>query len=226
MKGSADPVFRIRCLSYACSLLKEEALGLTAQPQITSDQRLVGQCREADWDRLYARHSRSLYRRVLGIVRNPEDAEDALQEGMLSAFRNLHRFEGRSGLSTWITRIVINAALMQVRSRRTYEAVPLDDPPDDSRVPAAERIVDPRPSPEQMCLMTERRRVLARRIGGLSAGLQTAVSLRYLHGLSTQEAAWTCGISENTLKARLRRARLRLARSNSSLEQWQGWSEK
>ena len=73
---------------------------------------VLGKCREADWDGLCARHSRTLYRRVPGIVRNREDAEDVLQEGLLSAFRNLHRFERRSGFSTWLTRIVINAALM------------------------------------------------------------------------------------------------------------------
>jgi len=200
-------------------------LGLTTQPQVISDQRLVGQSREADWDRLYARHSRSLYRRVLGIVRNPEDAEDALQEGLLSAFRNLHRFEGRAGLSTWLTRIVINAALMQVRSRRTRETASLDAPLDDAAVAAAERIVDPDPSPERTCLTMELRQVLARSMGELSAEMRTAVSLRYLQGLSTQEAARSCGISENTLKARLRRARLRLASSKSPLEQWRGWSQ-
>jgi RNA polymerase sigma-70 factor (ECF subfamily) len=197
-----------------------------AQPQVDSDQRLVRQCREADWDGLYARHAPSLYRRVLGIVRNPEDAEDALQEGLLLAFRNLHRFEGRSGLSTWLTRIVINAALMQLRSRRTREAASLDELLDDPGVPAADRIVGPDPDPEQICLMMELRRALARSMGGLGADMRTAVSLRYMQGLSTREAARSCGISENTLKARLRRARLRLARSNSSLKQWRRWSQK
>ena len=189
----------------------------TAHLQVDSDQHSLGKCREADWHGLYARHAPSLYRRVLGMVRDPEDAEDALQEGLLSAFRNLHRFEGRSQLSSWLTRIVINAALMQVRSRRTREAASLDEPFDDTRVPAADRIVDSNPNPEQLCLMMELRRVLDRSIGGLSPDMQTAVSLRYMQGLSTREAARSCGISENTLKARLRRARLRLASSKSLL---------
>jgi RNA polymerase sigma-70 factor (ECF subfamily) len=157
-------------------------------------------------------------------VRNPEDAEDALQEGMLSAFRNLHRFEGRSGLSTWLTGIVINAALMQLRSRRTHEADSLDEALDDTGTAAADRVVDPRPSPEETCLRTDLQRVPARSIGGLSAEMRTAVSLRHMQGLSTREAARTCGISENAFKSRLRRARLRLARSNSPLEKWWGWS--
>jgi len=102
-------------------------VGSTAQPQIDIGQPLVGEYPKADWDGLWARHSHGLYRRVLGIVQNPEDAEYALQEGLLSAFRNLPRFEGRSGLSTWLTRIVINSALMQLQSRRTHEAVSLDE---------------------------------------------------------------------------------------------------
>ena len=190
-------------------------MGSTAHPQIDIGQPLVGEYPKADWDSLWARHSHGLYRRVLGIVRNPEDAEDALQEGLLSAFRNLPRFEGRSGLSTWLTRIVINAALMQLRSRRTHEAASLDEPFDDTAVTAADRIVDPNPSPEQRLLMTELHRVMARSIDGLSPEMRTAVSLRYMQGLSTLEAARTCGTSENTLKARLRRARRRLASSKS-----------
>jgi RNA polymerase sigma-70 factor (ECF subfamily) len=197
--------------------LKEEIVRSTAHLQIQSGQGLVARDPTTDWDWLYAHHSRVLYRRVLGIVRNPEDAEDVLQEGLLSAFTNFHRFEGRSGLSTWLTRIVINAALMQLRSRRTHEAALLDEPLKGTTVPPADWIVDSNPNPEQVCLMTELRRVLDRSIGGLNPDMQTAVSLWYMQGLSTRQAARSCGISENTLKSRLRRARLRLARSKSLL---------
>ena len=192
-------------------------MGSAAQPQVNVGQPSVGEYPRADWERLWARHSHGLYRRVLGIVRNPEDAEDALQEGLLSAVKNLPRFEGRSGISTWLTRIVINAALMQLRSRRTHEAISLSEPLDDTAVIAADRIVDPSPSPEQNLLMTELQDVLARSMEGLSPAMRTAVGLRYMQGLSTREAARTCGINENTLKARLRRARRRLARSKSLL---------
>jgi RNA polymerase sigma-70 factor (ECF subfamily) len=190
-------------------------VGSTADLQIQSGQGLVAGHPTTDWDWLYAHHSRVLYRRVLGIVRNPEDAEDVLQEGLLSAFTNFHRFEGRSGLSTWLTRIVINSALMQLRSRRSHEAVSLDESLNGTTAPTVNGLMDSNPNPEQLCLMRERRRVLARSIGGLSPNMQTVVSLRYTQGLSTREAARNCGISENTLKARLRRARLRLAHSKS-----------
>ena len=192
-------------------------MGITAYPRNDSGQPPGGQCPKADWDKLWARHSQGLYHRVLGMVRNPADAEDALQEGLLSAFRNLPRFEGRSGISTWLTRIVINSALMQLRSRRTRGAVALNESLNGTAAAMVTGMVDSNPNPEQLCLMRERRRVLARSIGGLSPDMQAAVTLRYMQGLSTREAAQSCGVSENTLKARLRRARRRLASSNSLL---------
>src|SRR5579863_4383376 len=91
---------------------------------------------------LFAQHSRTLYQTALRLLGNPEDAEDALQEGMLSAYRNLQRFEGRSQFSTWLTRIVINAALMRRRSRRSHPAVSLDEEPRDEQLPAVERFPD------------------------------------------------------------------------------------
>jgi len=78
-------------------------------------------------DTLFAQHNRALYQTALRLLGNPEDAEDALQEGLLAAYRNLPRFEGRSQFSTWLTRIVINAALMRLRSRRSRPAVSLEN---------------------------------------------------------------------------------------------------
>jgi RNA polymerase sigma-70 factor (ECF subfamily) len=64
---------------------------------------------------LFNRHQRTLFHSALGIMGNHQDAEDALQDGLLTAFRNLKSFEGRSQFSTWLTRVVINAALMRRR---------------------------------------------------------------------------------------------------------------
>src|SRR5215475_6909573 len=80
-------------------------------------------------DTLFRRYHRPLFQTALRVLGNAEDAEDALQEGMLSAYRNLKRFEGRSQFSTWLTRIVINAALMRRRSMKARPAISLDEPP-------------------------------------------------------------------------------------------------
>src|ERR1017187_6164132 len=106
-------------------------------------------------DTLFARNTRTLYQTAFRVLGNPEDAEEALQEGLLSAYRNLHRFEGRSQFSTWLTRIVINAALMRRRSKRARPAVSLDDRPPDGELPLAERFADESPNPEQLYAGTE-----------------------------------------------------------------------
>jgi RNA polymerase sigma-70 factor (ECF subfamily) len=91
-----------------------------------SEEHLIGASRRGDaqaLNTLFHRHRRSLFHSVLRVMRNYEDAEDALQDGLLSAFRNLKGFEGRSQFSTWLTRIVINAALMRRRSMSSRPAM-------------------------------------------------------------------------------------------------------
>src|SRR5216683_2990133 len=88
---------------------------------------------------LFRRYHRPLFQTALRVLGNPEDAEDALQDGLLSAYRNLRRFEGRSQFSTWLTRIVINAALMRRRSAKARPAVSLDETPREDELPATER---------------------------------------------------------------------------------------
>jgi RNA polymerase sigma-70 factor, ECF subfamily len=161
-------------------------------------------------DMLFAQHSRALFQTALRLLGNAEDAEDALQEAMLSAYRNLPRFEGRSQFSTWMTRIVINAALMRRRSKRAHPAMSLDDSTDD-KTPMVERFADDHPSPEQIYAGTELSERVKENLQELSPLLRNAFELRELEGLSADEAARALGVSRNTLKARLWRARQQLA---------------
>src|SRR4029077_17731295 len=117
---------------------------------------------------LFAQHSRALFQTALRLLGNPEDAEDALQEAMLSAYRNLRRFEGRSQFSTWLTRIVINAALMRRRSRRCHPAVSLDEEAREEQLPAVERFPDDGPSPEEIYAESELGQRLRENLEGLS----------------------------------------------------------
>ena len=166
---------------------------------------------QAALEALFARHSGALYQSALKLLGNPEDAEDALQEGMLSAFKNLRRFEGRSKFSSWLTRIVINAALMRLRSQRAHQTVSADQPLGEAELTLAEQLADPAPDPERLYARQELRRLLDRNLTELSPEMRTAVLLRDIEGLSTQEAAEALGVPENTLKSRLHRARLQLA---------------
>ena len=160
---------------------------------------------------LFRRYERPLFQTALRVLGNTEDAEDALQDGLLSAYRNLKRFEGRSQFSTWLTRIVINAALMRRRSAKARPAVSLDEPPREDELPATERFADDGLTPEQVFANTEIREMLSENLDQLSPLLRTAFVLREVQGYSTGEAAKKLGVTENTLKARLWRARHQLA---------------
>lgn len=162
-------------------------------------------------DALFARNTRNLYQTALRVLGNPEDAEEALQEGLLSAYRNLPRFERRSQFSTWLTRIVINAALMRRRSKRARPAVSLDDVVKEGDVPLAERFADGGPNPEQLYAGTELNHRINKKLAEISPLLRTAFLLREIEGLTAEEAANVLGVSRNTLKARLWRARQELA---------------
>lgn len=162
-------------------------------------------------DTLFARNTRALYQTAFRVLGNPEDAEEALQEGLLSAYRNLPRFERRSQFSTWLTRIVINAALMRRRSKRARPAVSLDERPTDGELPLSERFADESPNPEQLYAGTELSDRMKNKLGEISPLLRTAFWLREIEGLSAAEAANVLGVSRNTLKARLWRARQELA---------------
>jgi RNA polymerase sigma-70 factor, ECF subfamily len=160
---------------------------------------------------LFRRYHRPLFQTALRVLGNTEDAEDALQDGLLSAYRNLNRFEGRSQFSTWLTRIVINAALMRRRSAKARPAISLDETPREEELPASERFADDGPNPEQVFASTEIREMISENLDELSPLLRTAFVLREVQGFSTGEAAKKLGVTENTLKARLWRARHQLA---------------
>jgi RNA polymerase sigma-70 factor (ECF subfamily) len=162
-------------------------------------------------DALFARNTRALYQTAFRVLGNPEDAEEALQEGLLSAYRNLPRFERRSQFSTWLTRIVINAALMRRSSKRSRPAVSLDDFAQEGELPLAERFADDGPNPEQLYAGTELRDRMKKKLAEISPLLRSAFWLREIEGLSAEEAAQVLGVSRNTLKARLWRARQELA---------------
>lgn len=170
---------------------------------------------------LFTRYTRPLYQTALRLLGNPADAEDALQDGLLSAARNFKRFEGRSKFSTWLTRIVINAALMRLRSQRARPSISLEqEDPEQRDLTLGSRIPDGRPGPEERYVRTERYEMLERGLRTLPPALQSALRLRDIEGLSTAEAARALGLSEGTLKSQLHRARSRLSwtvRNNQAL---------
>ncbi len=185
-------------------------------PTQDAQQKLIEKAQAGNQDALetlFSNQSPALYQTALRLVGSPEEAEDVLQEGMLSAYRNLRRFEGRSQFSTWLTRIVINAALMRLRSRRSRPAVSLDERlAEDDEMTFADQFPDSSPNPEQIVARRELEDLLRQNLETLSPVLRSAFILREMEGFSTEEAAEELGISQGTLKARLHRAKRQLSR--------------
>ncbi len=158
-------------------------------------------------------HSPAVYRLVLRLLGDREEAEDAVQETFLSAFKAIDRFDGRSGVSTWLYRIAYNTALMRLRRRRP-DAVPVEEaiePDEGSPVPHA--LVDWCCLPERELEKAEVRAEITRAIRELPAKLRAVFVMRELEELSTAATAQALGLSEETVKTRLRRARLQLKES-------------
>lgn len=150
-----------------------------------------------------------LYRRAYRLLGNTADAEDALQDALVAAYTHLDQFKGESRMSTWMTAIVQNSARMQMRTRRHYVHVPLEDRTDDEK-PLCERLVDHRPSPEHECSNSELSKRLRRVHRQLSPTLRRAFQLRDIEGLSIQEAANISGVPTGTVKSQSARARKKM----------------
>ena len=161
---------------------------------------------------LFHRHHRTLFHSALGIMGNPHDAEDALQDGLLSAFRNLKSFRGRSQFSTWLTRVVINAALMRRRGQAVRPSAAAAEPFGEDEMPIVERLVSKGMNPEQLFGRLEIREILRDQLDELAPMLRTAFVLRKVGEYSTSETAKLLRVSEETLKGRLWRARRQLAK--------------
>jgi RNA polymerase sigma-70 factor, ECF subfamily len=157
---------------------------------------------------LLKRFAPRLYRLALQITANPDEAEDVLQEGFIQACGKIDQFEGRSSLSTWLHRIVRNAALMRLR-RRSPDLVAY--PEESPALPSP--LIDLLNDPGAQALQQERQALVETAILALPDTLRVAFTLRDVEGLSTGEAAESLGISESAVKVRLHRARLALRAS-------------
>lgn len=161
--------------------------------------------RRAIFEELFSRHAPALYKTALRKLGNPADAEDALQDALLSGFRHFDQYKGEAQISTWLTAIVLNMARMQLRRRSNRRFVSLETR--DEGFAMSEMIADTAPNPEQTRQRVQLREVLERVVVKLSPKIRLAFRLRVLEGLTTREAAKRLGISEATVKAQFFRAR-------------------
>ena len=163
---------------------------------------------------LVRRHSRGVYRALMTILGDPEEARDAMQDAFLSAFKHIAGFQGRSKFSTWLVSIARNTALQRLRDRKNTESLDEGAFAEEEFRP---RQVRPwRDNPEQAYSEAEIRHLVEQGVMRLPAKYRVVVMLRDIERLSADEVAQELGISVPALKARLLRGRLMLRESLSA----------
>jgi len=176
------------------------------------DDAFVGRLREGDaeaFEALVRRETPRLLAVARRLLRNEEDARDAVQDGFMSALRSLDGFGGRSQLSTWLHRITVNAALMKLRTRRRKPEDAIDD-----LLPGfledghhARHPHEWRDTAEALVASREDREFVRAAIERLPESYRTVLLLRDIEELDTCEVAQALGVSDNVVKVRLHRAR-------------------
>jgi RNA polymerase sigma-70 factor, ECF subfamily len=175
--------------------------GRAAEP-LATEQALVARSKEGDiraFELLVRRHSRRLYAALVRFA-GERAADDALQEALLRAWRNIGRFEERSSFFTWLYRIAINEA-----KRRAEPRAPLTATADEGELA---QMPDERSSPDRESERRELRHVLETAIRNLPFEYRLPLVLRDIEGLTTREAAAIMELSEPAFKSRLHRARM------------------
>jgi RNA polymerase sigma-70 factor, ECF subfamily len=188
--------------------VEERPAAVGDDPAQRRDLRLVERALGGDLDAfndLVAHHQDHLWALVVRMVPDRDQASDAVQEAFLSAWRNLSGFRGGS-VRSWLGRIAINAAMDAQRARKRRPSQPYPELEDDSWQPPATAADDP----ERTAVATERSRVLAMALAGITADQRTAIVLFDVEGYDYQEIADLTGVSLGTVKSRIHRGRLAL----------------
>jgi len=193
----------------ATTTFKDSSLPLLITAEAQGFRREASQERRREFEDILS-HALPRFRRVaMRWLGNREDAEDAVQDAMLSAFKHIARFDGRAKMSTWLRAIVVNAARMQIRARPRGRMLSLDRAPEGQSA-ISELLVDPRPNPEKTLEQFELHELVIRLTSSLPSAQKAALRLRR-NDYSIRKAAARLKVPEGTLKARLARGRAKLA---------------
>jgi RNA polymerase sigma-70 factor (ECF subfamily) len=164
---------------------------------------------QAAFETLMRRHNTRLFRVARAILKDDADAEDALQDAYLDAYRHIAEFRGAARLGTWLTRVVINHALMRLRSQKRHGVVvPFGGPQTVEGDRAEDDVADERSEPpSSAALRAEIRRLIEKRIDELPVAFRTVFVMRDVEDMTVQETAECLGIPAATVRTRLFRAR-------------------
>lgn len=173
---------------------------------------LVRQLRSGDrpvTERFVREHAGWMLVLAQRYVKDAGLAEDCVQEAFLQAFRSIGEFEGRSALKSWLYRIVINTALMKLRSRKCAIEQPIEDilPHIDRGCCRMATSWTEAATPHEILERKEARELVAAKLTELPDSYRIVLLLRDIEGMSTEETAGLLGITEGAVKVRLHRAR-------------------
>jgi len=210
--GAEGRINKMNPFSGISNLTEDRAFPPPVGPNEEADLLLIARVQGGDlgaFEGLIRRHGGRVYRMVLGITRNAEDAEDGMQSAFLKAFEHIGEFQGASKFSTWLTRIAINEGLLLLRRRKGLTSLDDSEPAETEEFrPREVRAWDD--NPEQLYSRVQMRELVERELMKLPAKYRTAVMLRDIEQLSTEEAAAALDLEIPTLKSRLLRGRLML----------------
>ncbi len=179
---------------------------------IDDDADLVERTRAGEldaFDELVRRHQQRIYRTLMAITRNPDEAEDGIQNVFLKAFQHIGGFQGASKFVTWLTRIAINEGVERLRTRKDVDS--LDEQGSENDAPFRPRDISAwGGNPEEMYSQTELRHKVEQELLKLPAKYRVPVMLRDLQQFTTEETAEILKIGVPALKSRLLRGRLML----------------
>jgi RNA polymerase sigma-70 factor (ECF subfamily) len=180
--------------------------GKLSDPELA--QRIASGDKDA-FELLMRRHNQILYRTARSILKDDAEAEDAVQEAWLLAYRAIGNFRGDAKLSTWLVRIVVNEAISRRRKRsRGAEVIQLNGETQEDREAVEENVNQTLPEqPEHAARRAQTRRLLEAKIDELPDGFRSVFVLRALEELSVEEAAVALGLPEATVRSRFFRAR-------------------
>jgi RNA polymerase sigma-70 factor (ECF subfamily) len=183
---------------------------LTARPLKSEDDlslaRRVASGDRAEFELLMRRYNRRLYRLARASLRDDAEAKDALQDAYLHAYRSLGQFRGESALSTWLSRLVLNAcAARRRRSTRRENIVPIVS--FDGHMDAIAGVPDSAEQPEHVIARTQIRSVLEKKVSELPEIFRVVFVLRSVEELTVEEIADSLSISQETVRSRHFRAK-------------------
>ena len=168
----------------------------------------------APFEALMRQYNPRLFRVARSMLKDEAEAEDALLEAYIQAYRKMADFRGDAEMGTWLTRIVINQALMQLRRRRRERIVVPFNSQGSDHVAQDVDVADVRAeSPSDITLRAEVRRMIERRIDELPVAFRTVFVMREVEEMTVHETAECLGIPEATVRTRLFRARALLRES-------------